>query len=104
VIATGDGSELFGEIPTVASQLTLSPGMESGLASVGNGICQTVGLLEGGSLRPWDITLGNGDDAFSPGDQLRAGFGEDCPTQGRADWPTWSPDGAQVALFISPTP
>jgi hypothetical protein len=68
-------------------------------AAVGSRICEGIGEVRQGVIHPLDIVLSDGAKSFSLADTVAST--DDCSKLGRADDPTWSPDGGTLAFVAS---
>ena len=72
-----------------------------GVVSVSSRICATAAWLRFGSVEPIAIEVQVGDARMRLDDE-RLDSMDDCSNFGRATSPTWSPDGRDLALLVSP--
>ncbi|HEX5015059.1 MAG TPA: hypothetical protein VFV72_12970 [Candidatus Limnocylindrales bacterium] len=75
------------------------PDMREATVSVGSRICQRLVTATEVGLVPIDKDVTVAGKTFNLGDPVNKG--NDCSSTGRADQPTWSPDGANLAFLAS---
>jgi hypothetical protein len=76
--------------------ITFNPSLETGAAYLGTRICDAVSLFDSGGVRPLDQPVGPGG-----GSNLAEPFEKPCAETVNARSPAFSPDGSQLALFVS---
>jgi WD40-like Beta Propeller Repeat len=81
---------------------SFNPEVSRAVVASGSGICSSIGWLTQDGPQPLAITMGSGNRTWSLDEAFEQGPEQDCTNQGRADLPSWSPDGNEVAFFVSP--
>lgn len=103
VVAVDLGSGEVEVLSELGSDLSPSgsswdPAVERGVASESSSICASLFGVDRSGPTGLPVRLGEGDDTWLADEELRS---SEC-TEGRADWPAWSPDGRTIAFFSSP--
>jgi hypothetical protein len=92
-------SELVAILDFAPAQIAWSPIRSSGMVDRTSRVCAALYWLIDGSAVPVEVDVGSGSQRFTVGG---VGTGADCQDTGRAELPTWSADGNQIAFFASP--
>lgn len=83
-----------------AAQMTWHPGLDRGFFAHGSGLCQGVLALSREGVEYPAIEISDGEASFTLDEFFQPDT--ECEETGQANWPAWSPDGGDVALFASP--
>jgi hypothetical protein len=83
--------------------ISYDPPSDTGIASVYGGVCAGLVWLRDGQVQPIDdVSVGEGEQRFPLGAQVRAASSEACQATGQAAWPDIAPDGSRIAFVASP--
>lgn len=80
-------------------QIAVEPDGSRTLVAMGT-LCGTIVEATPEGAQPWPVVVSDGTNSFSLADWEP---GPDCSQRGWADFPTWSPDGNQIAFFAAPS-
>jgi len=89
------------ELPFNPRQFTLDPGMRSGFMSTLSDICGTIATFNRNQVQPLPIRITDHGHSWRLDDYFRSDPARPCINEGRADWPTLSADGSQLAFLAS---
>lgn len=97
--ATYEQRASLGDLRNPAGAIAPNPDGSRMLMAMGS-LCGVIVEATPDGPVPLDVTVSDGSEAFSLADTAP---GPDCHQRGWADWPAWSPDGAQIAFFAAPS-
>jgi len=100
---SGRTQEIFGPQDKLSpGGFSFDPQMTRAIVESGSGICASIGWLTGNGPEPLRISMGSGNRRWRLDEAFQQSGDQDCTKLGRAEGPSWSPDGKQIAFFASP--
>ena len=102
-LETGGTQEILGPEDKVnPGVFSFNPGLDRAIVGTGGDFCSTIAWLTREGPEPIRISMGSGSNSWRLDQAFERSQQQDCTKLGRADLPSWSPDGTQIAFFASP--
>jgi len=102
-LETGGTQEILGPQDKVnPGVFSFNPGLDRAIVGTGGDFCSTIAWLTREGPEPIRISMGSGSNSWRLDQAFERSQQQDCTKLGRADLPSWSPDGTQIAFFASP--
>lgn len=79
-----------------------NPHVAEGVGAHSSLVCANIVRVTSQGIGFFPVALGDGSHRWRLDAEATRAPGADCKSDGRADWPAWSPDGRTIAFFASP--